>query len=230
MMRYVGAAAVAAISLATSAQAVTISATYQDSFIGAPTNTNAVLIQGFNTNADTGGNGIPFGDGGGFPVAAPAISQSSQGAVRVREANAANPLVDDYLQISQGNGQYGLQFGPAGVQYISFLLGSLEATNQVVLNFASGTTLTLTGESILDPNNMFNFSTGGFGRVTYDFGGTDSLLSILFRSQVNNVPFEIDEIYGAVPEPAAWAMMILGFGFAGWQLRSRKTKVSVAYA
>jgi hypothetical protein len=34
----------------------------------------------------------------------------------------------------------------------------------------------------------------------------------------------------AVPEPAAWAMMIIGFGFAGAQLRRRKPTVTVSYA
>ena len=39
---------------------------------------------------------------------------------------------------------------------------------------------------------------------------------------------------GAVPEPATWAMMMLGFGFVGGAMRSakrrRKQKVSVSYA
>lgn len=34
--------------------------------------------------------------------------------------------------------------------------------------------------------------------------------------------FEIDNIASAAPEPGTWAMMILGFGFAGMGLRSRR--------
>lgn len=34
----------------------------------------------------------------------------------------------------------------------------------------------------------------------------------------------------AVPEPATWAMMILGFGVVGAAMRRRKTNVSVSYA
>lgn len=35
---------------------------------------------------------------------------------------------------------------------------------------------------------------------------------------------------GAVPEPATWAMLILGFGFAGATLRKQRVKTSVTFA
>jgi hypothetical protein len=36
---------------------------------------------------------------------------------------------------------------------------------------------------------------------------------------------------GAVPEPSTWAMMLLGFGFVGGAMRSRRRqKVTVSYA
>ncbi|OBX18036.1 hypothetical protein A9995_13945 [Erythrobacter sp. QSSC1-22B] len=37
---------------------------------------------------------------------------------------------------------------------------------------------------------------------------------------------------GAVPEPATWAMMLLGFGFVGGALRAskRRQKLTVSYA
>ena len=40
------------------------------------------------------------------------------------------------------------------------------------------------------------------------------------------------DIAGGVPEPATWAMMILGFGLIGGALRQRQaaTKVRVAFA
>jgi hypothetical protein len=33
-----------------------------------------------------------------------------------------------------------------------------------------------------------------------------------------------------VPEPAAWAMMLIGFGLVGSSMRSRKGKTTVVYA
>ena len=40
------------------------------------------------------------------------------------------------------------------------------------------------------------------------------------------------DLVGAVPEPAAWALMLIGFGFVGGALRSskRKQKLTVSYA
>lgn len=40
----------------------------------------------------------------------------------------------------------------------------------------------------------------------------------------------ISQVQAAVPEPATWAMMILGFGIIGFGLRRRKQNVNVNYA
>lgn len=40
----------------------------------------------------------------------------------------------------------------------------------------------------------------------------------------------IEVVGGAVPEPATWAMMILGFGFVGGSMRYRKRSTSVSFA
>ena len=43
--------------------------------------------------------------------------------------------------------------------------------------------------------------------------------------------FKIGLLAGAVPEPATWALMLLGFGFIGGAMRSKKRqKVTVSYA
>ena len=43
-----------------------------------------------------------------------------------------------------------------------------------------------------------------------------------------NVAFEADAPH--VPEPATWAMMLLGFGAVGWQLRRRRSRLALAHA
>lgn len=50
-------------------------------------------------------------------------------------------------------------------------------------------------------------------------------------AQFVNYAFRIDTV-AAVPEPATWALMLLGFGFVGGALRSakRRQKVTVSYA
>ena len=45
-----------------------------------------------------------------------------------------------------------------------------------------------------------------------------------------NAQYTIDFAFAAVPEPATWAMMIIGFGGAGVAIRRRRRDDSVAFA
>ncbi|MBS0362762.1 MAG: PEP-CTERM sorting domain-containing protein [Proteobacteria bacterium] len=56
-------------------------------------------------------------------------------------------------------------------------------------------------DATIVPNGSFLFDTQPGGSTGGDTGGGDP---------------------GGVPEPAAWALMIMGFGFAGASLRRRK--------
>ena len=108
----------------------------------------------------------------------------------------------------------------------------------LTLEFASGNTLT----------GVYTPTTNTFvGGSSYTFeGSTYSLAEFSFRRNLGNsvsqytaVPggdgndysgnFRIVAALGAVPEPATWALMILGFGAIGGAMR-RKTKASVRFA
>jgi hypothetical protein len=134
-----------------------------------------------------------------------------------------------YLAV-QANGSYTAALG--GSQVFSFILGSLDEYNTLILKFATGPDLVLTGQGIVgqtiafDPNG--NSTANVAGRVTYDLGGTNSFVSATFQSSKNS--FEIDDLVTAAPEPATWGMMILGFGLAGAQLRSRRRNAKLAVA
>ena len=67
-----------------------------------------------------------------------------------------------------------------------------------------------------------NFSEVIVGRLPSDYKYSISAYSDAFRN----------ENFGAVPEPATWAMMIFGFGLVGGALRSakRKQKLAVSFA
>lgn len=78
-----------------------------------------------------------------------------------------------------------------------------------------------------DPNGAFcNWTAGGvtFAGTAYsiDFGGTAN------QTGYDNITFGSDTPGGGtVPEPATWAMMILGFGLVGASMRRRRvTNVS----
>jgi hypothetical protein len=66
-------------------------------------------------------------------------------------------------------------------------------------------------------------------RVTWSFGGA-RVGTVEMYSNVNasSFAYEFDRISGTVPEPATWAMMLMGFFGLGALVRSRKQAAAVA--
>jgi hypothetical protein len=80
--------------------------------------------------------------------------------------------------------------------------------------------LSLAGPQLYSgPSSSPTFLTGNFNLTNYP--GQDGSYSL-----------SISSVGGAVPEPATWAMMLLGFGFVGGAMRTakRRQKVTVSYA
>lgn len=63
------------------------------------------------------------------------------------------------------------------------------------------------------------------GVFTYTFAASDHVTSVSFGS--TNRAFEIDNLsVTAVPEPATWGLMLVGFGLVGFASRRRTTTVT----
>jgi hypothetical protein len=105
----------------------------------------------------------------------------------------------------------------------SFYLGSPDAYNTVTFYGLGGYQQTLSGAAILGAAVNADGDQGVGRRVSYDFG-TERVNRIVFASSGNS--FEFDSLAGtvqaAVPEPATWGMMILGFGGIGALIRRRR--------
>jgi hypothetical protein len=111
---------------------------------------------------------------------------------------------------------------------LSFFMGSPDAYNSV--SFFSGATLldTLTGNQFNGAPADGNQSVGQ--RVSFT-GLPGNVTSVVFNS--SSTAFEFDRVIATiapVPEPATWAMMILGMGMvgAGLRLRRRQTQAVAA--
>ena len=124
-------------------------------------------------------------------------------------------------------GSYTVNFGPSSV--FSFALGSLDRFNTLTLRYTDGSSLALQGGAIIndldfDAGNRTSAETNGV--VTYRVTSGALLSGATFASTEN--AFEFDNL-SAVPEPAAWGMMIFGFALVGGALRRRPaTKVRFA--
>lgn len=148
------------------------------------------------------------------------------------DGSGALPAFGDgtnYLSVL-GGGSYTLALSATSV--VSFVLGSLDTYNSVLLSFVGGTTQLLTGAQIkgfLNPTPLTNSGDqlipATNGRVTYTVNSGDPLINgITFASEANS--FEIDDFATAVPEPATWAMLLLGFGAIGYSMRRRRATVT----
>ena len=81
----------------------------------------------------------------------------------------------------------------------------------------------LAGSELVNPNSngvydFYSFLVTGTGTDTLTFNETD-VPSWMALDDIGLTPNEV----GAVPEPATWAMMLLGFGAIGAVMRRRRT-------
>jgi hypothetical protein len=120
---------------------------------------------------------------------------------------------------------------------LSVYIGSLDTYNTI--SFYSGATevATYTGSQLatmagLSPPGSSPTDGNDNRRYFFTFAAADDVNKVVFSSSAP--AFEFDNIAAAVsgvPEPATWAMMILGFGFVGFMLRGgRRQRTAVATA
>ena len=117
------------------------------------------------------------------------------------------------------------------VNLFGFLIGSPDTYNQVTITSTTGaytfspTTLGLPGNGDQTVSRYVNFNTTAVG---------ERILSATFTNVPAIDAFETANfsagLAGAVPEPASWAMMILGVGAVGFAMRRReKVTTRVSY-
>ncbi|WP_108810798.1 PEPxxWA-CTERM sorting domain-containing protein [Sphingorhabdus sp. Alg231-15] len=85
----------------------------------------------------------------------------------------------------------------------------------------------LGGNSVFSLNG--SLSPSGFTTIA-GVGGNIDELDFILTANGTSVNLDNIDVSTAVPEPATWAFMILGFGAIGGALRRRKANVKVSYA
>jgi PEP-CTERM motif-containing protein len=112
----------------------------------------------------------------------------------------------------------------AAIGAISFIWGSVDSYNTLeVLDRVGGVLATFTGSNAaVNPNgDQSNPVTNPLARIT--IGGADQYNVGGLRLTSGQNAFEVDNFaVTAVPEPAIWAMLLIGFGFIGAFMRGAK--------
>lgn len=107
---------------------------------------------------------------------------------------------------------------------ISFIWGSVDEYNSIDFLDGDNVIATFSGSDIFNPANGSQTDPNLNPVVRFDVTGEHvaSLTSLRLRS--TNNAFETDNFaINAVPEPATWAMMLLGFGAIGFGMRRRRS-------
>ena len=197
-----------------------------------PGYTTATVIQPFNTaqSVQDGSTYQPISVAGQFSES----TSVPTGNKRVAYFNTPRLGMDgQYIGLVNG-GTYDITLA-SPMQLFSFVFNSLDNADKVTLTFADATTLVILGSDILNggkiiglDNSQIPAAPDDWGRVSYDMQGGPGILSVAFHSGSGTL--YLDSIAFATPEPGTWAMLILGFGLAGWQLRSSKRRTKLALA
>lgn len=138
------------------------------------------------------------------------------------------PYDTQYLSVL-GNGGVSIDFGAltsGPIHAFEFDWGSIDSFNTLVIHGSGGDVTVVPGSSSFpnDANgNQILPGTNGLFMVSGNAGETFTGLTLTS----NQNSFEVDNLaVAAVPEPATWAMMILGLGAMGMALRSRRKGAS----
>jgi hypothetical protein len=140
--------------------------------------------------------------------------------------NGSNSSYITYQKPSGQNGSFSdmLTFvnTTSGVYNLSVLTQLSAAVTFTTLTISGGTLsnpMTFSGPSLF--NNAYTYAIAnlnlGAGTYQINLAGT-APPGTTFQGQVN---------FNAVPEPATWALMLIGFGVMGASMRRRKTRVAL---
>ena len=109
----------------------------------------------------------------------------------------------------------------SGLTSFSLLVGSPDTYNRIVFYDLSHNVIgDMTGSTGLFGTFAQTNGADIARRFTYSTNNGQHIGEVDFYSTQN--AFEFDRIAGVVPEPATWAMMLVGFFGLGATLRSRK--------
>lgn len=138
---------------------------------------------------------------------------------------ATGPMTADqtmYMALQRG---YVATLDTPFLKSLSIFIGSLDPSNSITFNGLGGFTQTFLGSDLFDPAQGNQTNSDNNRRFYFSFDPSDKVNQIVFTSGVNSLEFDnIGALASGVPEPATWAMMLLGFGGIGFMLRNGKRR------
>lgn len=199
----------AALAIATSAQAVTVTSSPLD--VGPGPGETVVLD--FESATAPAGYSITGNNFGYYAATVPNV--------------AAAPAGDTSQFLAVLGGGTATITLPQPLKSLSLYIGSVDAYNTITFSLSNNTTQVFTGTALPGGDNGDQTSGATNRRFFFTAEGTNRITGVTLASSQNS--FEIDNLAtSAVPEPAAWVMMIGGLALVGGAQRRRRSTVVAA--
>lgn len=164
------------------------------------------------------------------PVSGGLVTTGSSNGIRAQPFGSTG----NYWAVGPSDGSPGiLDLSTIGdIFNVSFLWGSVDAYNTIEFLGAGGVVLaSFTGSDIFNPANGSQTDPNLNPLVRFDLTGSDVGALTQLRLTSTSNAFETDNFtINAVPEPATWALMMLGFGAIGFGMRRRHSVARVRFA
>ena len=213
---------------------------------------NWTKVTGFSDSVFTAGHSFIFMDGGDSNGNAFSSYFNSTGAAAAQSYVTGGGRLFVNAAYNGGASSTNLGFGATST-YTAFsnsaqltaagITAGLDAglgTTSFTGNFFSHNSVTGAGFTTLITGQAGGIlAMGAFGSGSYMIGGETTVnfhqpggagpTGDSFKLRVNELKLAAKGMNGGVPEPAAWAMMLAGFGLVGSAMR-RRTKVAVTFA
>lgn len=185
------------------------------------------LISDFSN--DTAGSAPSYAPTG-YAWSGSAVVQDTTSGLGAEPALAGGAYgAGNYLDIEGGKSETLTVPGSAGFKAIGMYVGSLDTFNKLTFTLADGSHVTYTGNDMGLASGAANGNqTAANTNGVFQFHFDQSVTGVQFQSTTNS--FEIGSVTGGVPEPATWALMILGLGMIGAAARRRNQGLAAAVA
>lgn len=180
------------------------------------------------------------------------ISASAPGGNGISYVNATDGLLEADLKLASFNPvdfQLGVTSGDGATVSFSSLVDIFtsitlgEPLGSLVLELTNGVTFGTIGSITPAFSNFTSALNDAGNRLTIKFGGGENVVVGLgaVNGGLDNFGFDLNGLVagdtfalsvtpGAVPEPATWVQMILGFGIAGAMVRRRRQALRTVVA